>query len=203
MHRTWEFKGKLVIGVERLPDQSEDLYLAASPLTFLQEALEGTCSGLIIAFGDVPLKERKALADLSGYVRSNPWSRSRPLLCILQETHRWLMEQLAWSGVEWTVCLERENLSLEEVLLNPDRFLRDDYSTAGILDSLCPFLHYLPLDGRRELKVCGAYRDRMVLGRPRLEFYCHRTEHRSCPFFQTPHLARQTGGPLTAERRTA
>jgi len=179
-------KCRLVIGVEGLPGRAADLCFAASPLAFLKEALGGGCSELIIVFGFTSLKERNALAELSGYVRGNPLSRDKPLLCILQENHRWLVEQLAGSGVQWTVCLEREDLPLAEVLLNPERFLAPDYATVVSLDSLCPFLHYQPLDGRRELKVCGAYRNRMVLGRPTLELYCHRAEYRSCPFYLAP-----------------
>ena len=56
------------------------------------------------------------------------------------------------------------------------------------LAALCAYLHYDIIDARREMKVCGAYLDRMVLGGLWLSEVCQTEGHLQCEYFLNPRL---------------
>jgi hypothetical protein len=53
---------------------------------------------------------------------------------------------------------------------------------------LCPFLHYSRIDSQREMTVCGAYLDRLVLGGRWLREVCETEDHLHCEYFLNPRL---------------
>lgn len=186
-------KSKLVIGLKDPTVAVQDPVSAAtSPLDFLNQSVGQACTELIVIMEASSLKARNALVEMCGYVRTNPLSRNKPLLCMMPDYHRRLAEDLMRAKVEWTFALKGQGLSPADAVRRSADFRSADHHTGRLLDVLCPFIRYRPLDSRREMAVCGAYRDRMVLGRPRLESYCHRSDHLSCPFYMEPRLKQQS-----------
>ena len=55
-----------------------------------------------------------------------------------------------------------------------------------ILAMICPFIHYIKIDSIKELTVCGAYRNRMVLGGGRLHEICEKENHLHCEYYLNP-----------------
>jgi hypothetical protein len=56
------------------------------------------------------------------------------------------------------------------------------------LPVLCSFLHYREIDAQHELTVCGAYRDRMVLGGFWLHEICETENHLHCEYYLNPRI---------------
>ncbi len=52
----------------------------------------------------------------------------------------------------------------------------------------CPFLKRRPINADEEMSVCGAYRDRLVLGGRRLREVCETDNHRYCEYFLNPRV---------------
>jgi hypothetical protein len=79
--------------------------------------------------------------------------------------------------------------------IDPERLLRlvhlgdRSVNINPILDRLCPFIHYNPIDDRCELTTCHAYGNRMVLGGRRLHEVCETSDHEYCDYFRHPRVA--------------
>ena len=85
--------------------------------------------------------------------------------------------------------VHRGNIPLNSTLLF------DIITTLGAKDrmqrqlrTLCPYLHYEMIDAYREMTVCGAYLDRMVLGSRFLHEVCETENHLGCEYFRNPRL---------------
>jgi hypothetical protein len=158
---------------------------AVSPILCLRRALEEGPRVVLVRFGAVNLRERAALVQLCAALRRPPPQRSPDVVALLPARHRGLMVDLQRAGVAYVRFGAHDRLDSRSVrgiiagLAPEDRI-------AQRLAALCPYLHYQPIDFRRELTVCGAYRDRLVLGGRRLADICESDSHLACDYFLDP-----------------
>lgn len=156
-----------------------------SPIRCLDRATDENPGIIMIRFGKVPLREREALVELAGVLKQNSHARNIPVLALLHSKHRKLLEYLHLAGVDYAHYVGEIKLasfqmhSIIDGLGLGDRLERQ-------LATLCHFLHYSKIDLQHEMPVCGAYRDRMVLGGRRLHEICETEGHLHCEYFLNP-----------------
>jgi len=156
-----------------------------SPILCLRRALAEGPRVVLVRFGAVNLRERAALVELCAALRRAPPHRSPEVVALLPARHRGLLVDLQRAGVAYVRYGGHDRLDSRSVrgilagLAPEDRIEQR-------LAALCPFLHYQPIDFRRELTVCGAYRDRLVLGGRRLADICESDSHLACDYFLDP-----------------
>lgn len=156
-----------------------------TPTQCLERAFEENPRILVVCFAPMRIQERERLVELCVVLKRNTLTRNVPLLALLHEKHRGLIVDLKNAGVDFIKFFAEKPLRaslMAEVIegLGPeDRAERQ-------LTILCPYLHYDAIDDRREITVCGAYLDRMVLGGKWLHKVCETENHLSCKYFLNP-----------------
>lgn len=165
------------------------LQVCTSPISFLARAMEGRCGRLVVFLEWSTRLEKETLLELCAVLRTSPVTRDLVLGCILHEQHREILAGLSKAEVGWVSFFSADQPILPTMLMPPEsgdeRWLRLD----NVLREICPHLNYLPQVGGREMCVCGAYRNRMVLGQGTLRDLCQVARHDNCPYFLEPHPA--------------
>lgn len=156
-----------------------------TPTQCLDRAVEGKPRIIVVCFGRMPIQQRDSLVELCVVLKRNTRTRKAPLLALLHEKHRGLIENLKRAGVDFVKFVAEKPLRSSLIVelidgLGPyERMERQ-------LDILCPYLHYDAIDDCREMTVCGAYLDRMVLGGKWLHEVCQTENHLSCKYLLNP-----------------
>ncbi|MFZ5587705.1 MAG: hypothetical protein ACOZHQ_17430 [Thermodesulfobacteriota bacterium] len=154
-----------------------------SPLEFMAEVAMTRPGRLVVFVEGDSLKERDAALEFCAGLRGHPATGGLPLVCVLPARHRRLLERLRQAGVDRVAFRPKEAAPpAGPGLKNLGEPL------AEVLAQTCPHLEHLPVDRRKEMAYCGAYRSRLVLGRDHLLGVCENDAHRDCPFFMSPRL---------------
>jgi hypothetical protein len=161
---------------------SPDEDWVCSPIQCLDKAVEKNPEIIIVRFGKMPFRGREALGEQIASLKPNSRSQRSPVLALLHSTHRKLIEALARAKADYIRHVGDDKLDsnqLQQIVhgLGPDDRLERH------LAMVCPFLHYSKVDAQHEIKVCGAYLDRMALGGRRLNELCQTDAHLRCQYF--------------------
>ena len=157
-----------------------------SPVSCLNAATTTTYRLTILCFSVRWIRARPGIIELCAYLKHNPLTRKVPLFVSVDRWHRGLVERMKEAGVDFV------DLQRVQDQIDPERIFAQILKTGfslhidKILSRLCPFLRYEPIDSRRELIVCGAWQNRMVLGGKRLNEVCETEGHRLCEYFINP-----------------
>jgi hypothetical protein len=157
----------------------------ASPLRCLDRAVEKTPAIILVRFGNLSWRKQETLQELVAILKSNRHTRHIPVLALFNAKHRQLIAKLHQLGMDYGHYVGEITLDGEQIRAIIEGLGPDD-SLARRLDLLCPFLHYSRIDDRREMTVCGAYLERMVLGGRRLHEICQTENHLRCEFYLHP-----------------
>ncbi len=161
--------------------------LASSPVECLAKAIDDKPSIIVIHFAEPAMREREALVELCGVLKCRSFTQGTPLLALLHFRHRRLLENLSQAGVDYVKYIDETPLNsplmngLIESLGPNDLIERQ-------LARVCPYLRYTPIDAEREMVVCGAYLDRLVLGRKWLRDLCEVETHQRCEYYLNPRV---------------
>jgi hypothetical protein len=169
----------------RFERKSEGEEWVGSTTQCLDRAVEGKPRIIVIRFGPMPIRERDTLVELCVVLKRNTRTKNTPLLALLQEKHRGLIEHLKHAGVDHVKFIAEKLLS-PSLMVKMINGLGPDDHVERQLTVLCPYLHYDALDASHEMTVCGAYLDRMVLGGKWLHEVCETENHLSCKYFLNP-----------------
>ncbi|MEW5735880.1 MAG: hypothetical protein AB1921_13560 [Thermodesulfobacteriota bacterium] len=170
---------------DSLGDAGEGLAVASSPVRCLSLAVENSYRLIAVRVEPLPEKERAEWTGLCSALKTNSRTRMIPLVALLVAPHRASMEDLAKAGVDYLRFVGLHSTAGElraDVVRKPC----PEEETGAQLARICPRLHYTPIDQSREMAVCGAYRDRLVLGSRTLKDLCHQTAHAHCQYFLSP-----------------
>ena len=160
----------------------------SSPIQCLDKAVDWKPGIIVVSFLRVSIREREALMELIMALKRNSHTKHRPLLTLLHSRNRALIEDLEQAKVDYVRHIgdAKQDASLVREIIKelgpgdrPDRHL----------EMLCPFPHYSMIDSRREMTVCGAYLERMVLGGRRLHELCETEDHLHCEYYLSPRRA--------------
>ncbi|BBO76202.1 hypothetical protein DSCW_36190 [Desulfosarcina widdelii] len=164
---------------------SPDEAWVASPIQCLYKAFEHKPKIIVISFIRTSIQERETLVELSAALKRNSHTNQSIVLALLVTKHRKLAKDLKRAKVDYVRCIGDAKLDSNLV-----REIIHDLGPADsldrVLETLCPFLNYSKIDSQREMMVCGAYLDRMVLGGRRLHELCETEDHPYCEYYQHP-----------------
>lgn len=164
-----------------------NLTLVNSPSTCLHKATENNYDLIAISHEYRSLRERDSLIELCSMLKRNNHTLHIPLLSLLPSKHRKLLELLQDAGVEYVrfynpIDPDLQN-HIEILLAKPSEECKIGRELSGI----CPYINYFPIGKKnQEILHCGAYRNRLVLGSPRLSHFCETFNHKNCPYFKCP-----------------
>lgn len=156
-----------------------------SPIQCLDMAVDWKPGIIVVYFGQISIREREALVELSYALKRNRHTQQCPVLALLHSKHRKLIQDLQRAKVDYvrhTGDARLESRLVREIIED----LGPGYRPDRHLETLCPFLHYSTIDSRHEMTVCGAYLDRMVLGGNRLHALCETEDHLKCEYHLNP-----------------
>jgi hypothetical protein len=156
-----------------------------SPIQCLDRAVDRGPGLIIVRFGQIPIRERETLVELTVVLKRNSHTRECPILALLHSKHRKLIEDLAQAKVDYIRYIEDIKLNSIQMRKIIDE-LRPDDRIERHLAMLCPFLHYKNIDSHHEVRVCGAYLDLLVLGGHRLHELCETESHLHCEYYLNP-----------------
>ncbi|MCF8090172.1 MAG: hypothetical protein K9K63_11290 [Desulfotignum sp.] len=168
--------------------QESNAVVVNNPVQCLNQAIIGHPNAVVVCFGNITLGERDALIELCRILQQNQYTRDIGTIALLYSKHRVVMEQIRDAGVEYVKFLARAGFlkdSINVTTIEPEPEDRVTFQLA----ILCPYLHYSQIDSRRELTVCGAYLDRMVLGGRRLQEICETQGHSHCEYYLNPRCS--------------
>ncbi|MCU0599385.1 MAG: hypothetical protein MUE70_09040 [Desulfobacterales bacterium] len=193
MNTTKAFKNKslarctrfLIFATSNIDVSSFEGQWVSSPIRCLGRAVEVRPQIIAIRFGQMPIQDRQILVDLCTELKQNSFTSECKLLLLLHRKHRKLIEDLANTKADYIRFMGDDKLDLvlmREIIngLGPEDRLE------SLLISICPFLNYTAIDTHHELKVCGAYLDRMVLGDNRLNEICETANYHCCEYYLNP-----------------
>jgi len=158
-----------------------------SPIQCLDRAVDGNPGIIVVRFGPMPIRERETLVELCAALKRNSRTRKKTVLALLHGKHHGLMEALERAGVDFVKFIAETPLSSSLMIEMIDGLSPDD-RVERQFTMLCPYLHYDALDACHEMTVCGAYRDRMVLGGKWLHEVCETENHLRCKYFLDPRF---------------
>jgi hypothetical protein len=157
------------------------------PIQCLEKALDRKPATIVVHFREMPITERETFLELCAALKRSSRTGKTPVLALLHTKHRGLMDALERAGVDFARFIGETTLTSSLMIQIIDR-LADDDRVERQLTILCPYLHYDAIDERREMTVCGAYLDRMVLEGSWLHGVCETGEHLRCPYYLKPRV---------------
>ncbi len=167
--------------------KSGDGELVCGPIQCLHKALNGRPDIIAVRFAKTAIREREALVELCAVLKQNSHTKEIPALALLDSKHRKVIEDLERARVDYVRYVGKVILD-SALMLDIIQGLGPDDRTQRHLAMLCPFAHYRKVDSQHEMTLCGAYRDRMVLGGRRLSELCETDDHLQCEYFLNPRL---------------
>lgn len=192
----------LLLGTEVHPllPNSLDISPAKSIASYLSQAVVEDFNLLVLCLFTQVHQERGALVELCGVLRTNRYTREKPLVVVLPGKHRQLLDRLQKVGVKYVMVAEPDGDALQRRLATLSFPLNNSYRIESLLLEICPFINYLPINSCREIILCGAYRNRLVLGPYRLAEICEVPTHLSCEYYQAQQK-REPSPPLGGRYR--
>jgi hypothetical protein len=187
------------------PTSVAGLTLVGSPVSCLHEATANAYTLIAVVFGHGSLRERDALIELCFALRRNRNTMKSVLLCILESKHRKLLERLRDAGVEYVMFVNSKNLDPEILKSHLETFslnLFEEYKIERVLSEVCPFITYFSTSSRQEILYCGAYRNRLVLGKYLLSHFCETANYKNCQYFENPLRAEACSPQLTGNHNS-
>jgi hypothetical protein len=157
----------------------------SSPLHCLDLAVQGDFSVIAVLFWGDSLEKRAENLELVSILKRNALTRGRSVAAVCTRRNRALLEALLRAGADFA-CVGNDDE------MNPVRIgamLSEAGPGNGIeaqLSLACPHVTYSAVDSSREIGLCGAYRNRLVLTPSRLRQSCESQSHALCEYFRNP-----------------
>ncbi|MBN2059647.1 MAG: hypothetical protein JW882_04445 [Deltaproteobacteria bacterium] len=167
--------------------KSKEVIVTHNPLSSLNAATTAPFGLIILDFSiRSSSRVRSEIIELCKCLKSNPLTRKIPLFASVDRWHREITGRMKAAGLDFIGVRQSQNRIDPEHIA--DLVLKTGISVNidRIMERLCPFLNYEPINGCSELITCGAWHNRMVLGGKRLHDLCETENHLYCEHFLDP-----------------
>ncbi len=151
----------------------------------LERAAEGDARMVVILFGNSSNARRGGLVDFVSILKRNAQTADVAVVAVLPARHRLLIEALQMVRTDYVLIIPENTIDSFCIGASLDKLTPHD-QPEHILNAICPRLNYNAIDSRHEIMLCGAYRDRMVLGGSRLRETCETSAHLGCEYYLNP-----------------
>jgi hypothetical protein len=158
-----------------------------TPARCLERAAEGDVRLVALLFKSGSNARRAALVELISILKRNESTCGLTIVAFLPARHRLLIEALKRAGADF-VQLLGEGAANSFCVGDALHCLGPEDRPEHHLSEICPHINYSDIDSHLELALCGAYRNRMVLGGPRLQSTCATAGHLACEYYLNPRL---------------
>lgn len=158
----------------------------SSTMQCLERTADGEASMVAVVVGSNAEAQRFALPDLVGMLKRT--GRAGRVVAVMPRRHRGLLESFRRNGADFIAVMNFGRLDFDGIEEAVVRLGVED-SPERQLALVCPFLNYCAIDAKTEMAVCGAYRNRMVLGPQRLQACCETEAHAQCEQFLNPRCS--------------
>jgi len=167
---------------------SEGMLITHNPIDCFTKALSVNPGLILIIFSARIVSMQDQVIELCSCFKDNPITKEIPILVLMEILHRDLIVKLQKARVA-AIEIYRPNVSIDlrnmaTRALNNEPFLNINQ----LLKKLCPSLNSIKIDNQRDLTVCRAYGNRMVLGGERLHEICETSNHLHCDYFLNSRL---------------
>ena len=151
----------------------------------LERAAERSAHMVVILFGNISSARQGGLVDFVSILKRNAKTADVAVVAVLPARHRLLIEALKMVQTDYVLIIPKNTTDSYCIGASLNKLTPQDHPE-HILKEICPRLNYSPIDSQREIMLCGAYRDRMVLGGSRLRETCETSAHLDCEFYLNP-----------------
>lgn len=161
-----------------------------SALGCFSKAACGNVQSVSIIFPVRDVSCHAQVIELCQALKTSPLTQQVHVSVFMEKPHQKLILEFQEAGVD-SVDFYTSGLpaSIEETIY--DLWKNDSFTPIKkVLKALCPFLEYIRSRVCYDFPVCGAYRNRMVLGGSRLQEVCNTPGHQFCNFYQHPKVAK-------------
>ena len=157
----------------------------SSALHCLDKAVQGDFSAIAVLFWGDSLENRAENLDLISILKSNALTRERSVAAVCTRRNRALLEALLRAGADFVCVGHDEEMTPVRIGAMLSEVGHGNRIEAQ-LSLVCPHVSYSAVDSSREIGLCGAYRNRLVLTPSRLRQSCEDQSHALCEYFRNP-----------------
>lgn len=151
----------------------------------LERVVESDVRIVAIQFGSSSDTRRAILLEFVSILKNSVKTGDLTVVALVSARHRILLEALKRAGADFVFILPEKTANSFCICDVLDR-LTPNNRPEHLLEEICPNLNYSAIDSQREISLCGAYRNRMVLGGSRLHNLCETTGHLGCEYYLNP-----------------
>jgi len=151
----------------------------------LERAAEGGMRIVVILFDNNSSTRRNNLVEFVSILKRNIKTAGLTVVAVLPSPHRVMIEALQRMGTDFVLILPNSATNSFCIGASLNKLSPQDRPESH-LKEICPNLNYNAIDSQREIMLCGAYRNRMVLGGSRLHKTCETTAHLGCEYYLNP-----------------
>ena len=163
----------------------ERVFCTDKPIVCFELCVDYMPEIIFMVFIGATFAQRSELLNLCELLRKNRITCEIPIAALLPNPHSELLQQLCFHGTAYLRYPEGEEISaayLDHIADRPG----SPGQCAAEIQRICPYISYSPIDEIREMTTCGAYLNRLVLGKHILKSKCWNEEHRLCDNYLHP-----------------
>lgn len=161
----------------------------SNPIRCMSAATEDRYDLIVVSITARSSAETDQMIELCTLLKKNRHSCACPVAVFLPSADRELIERLKEVDVDY---VKIQNAGPKSARRDEYRLPSDQLNEANrieqVLSILCPYIHYSPLKGGKNLITCKAYANWLVLGPRTLRTLCETPRHRTCSYYQSPKL---------------
>jgi len=167
----------------------DGLIWTSSPIMCLSEATQNSYDAIILYIKGSSLVKAASMIELCSILKKNRHTCDYPVLAVCFYVNRQIIERLKEADVDFVVVKkDLEKIDPESKPAFLMNYVKEENRPARVLDRLCPYIHYAPINDDKELITCKAYANWLVLGPRRLQELCETPCYSNCPYYQSPKL---------------